>query len=394
MFCGGHMPVNSWLHLPEEDPRHRLPDDLRRQDAMTGRDCGWVDQMQPFVRSHAEAGCWIIDPFCGFASTLLAARDGGVCAAGVELDPQRAHLARQRLARCGADADNYPVLTGSLTQPEIREALRQQSPRTENRRRFTLCLTNIPYFGCNQETSRASDPVRKQLYAKTCYEPYLQGLRDIFGGIHELLEPEGWCIVMAQNLRLGKHFVPLAWDVARLLGERFVLHEERVLIYDKAADPPPAAANATTNRAHEYALICRKQSLGLDLLQAGELVARLRQAGFVFVIYGSFLKWQRGEPDVKPNDIDILCPPDDEELSRLIRWLEGEGFRIESWNTPIYPPLSLQALAHRYYFRARRLDRDGRALQVDISVAENRGAFESGAIYRDLDGHTSPRPGK
>lgn len=371
------MPVNSWLHLLEEDPHHRLPDDLRQQDAMAARDCGWVDQMRPFVSSHSGAGDWIIDPFCGFGSTLLAALDGGVRAAGVELDPQRVHLARQRLARFGADTGDYPVLTGSLAQAEILDTLRQPSPGVEEARRFMLCLTNIPYFGCDQDATSAADPVREQLYAETYYEPYLQGLRDVFTGVYELLEPDGWCIVMAQNLRLGGHFVPLAWDVAKLLGERFVLHEERVLIYHRAADPAPATASARTNRAHEYALICRKQSMALDPLQGRDTVARLRQAGFIFVVYGSFQKWLQGKSDSAPNDIDILCPPDDAELSRLIRWLEGAGFRIESWNAPIHSPVSVQALAHRYYFRARRIDRHGRTLQLDISVAESQGAFET-----------------
>lgn len=371
------MPINSWLHLAEEDPRHRLPDDLRQHDVMGARDCGWVDQMRPFVGSHAGAGGWIIDPFCGFGSTLLAALDGGVPALGVELDPQRVHLTRQRLARCAAPTEDYPVLTGSLTQPEIREALRQPPLAGAERRRFTLCLTNIPYFGCNQETDLAADPACEQLYAETYYEPYLQGLRDVFVAVHELLEPEGWCIVMAQNLRLGGHFLPLAWDVARLLGERFVLHDERLLIYNRAADPAPAAATTRTNRAHEYALICRKQSSGLDLQQGRETVARLRQAGFIFVVYGSFQKWLQGAPGILPNDIDILCPPDDGEISRLIRWLEDEGFRIESWNAPIHPPIPLKALAHRHYFRARRIDRHGRTLQLDISIAESQGAFET-----------------
>lgn len=368
------MPVNSWLHLAAEDPRHRLPDDLRQQDAMGARDCGWVDQMRPFIASHATAGEWIIDPFCGFGSTLLAAFDGCVRAAGVELDPQRAHLTHQRLARLAADANDYPVLVGSLAQADTRNALRNSPSCGEGRRRFSLCLTNIPYFGCNQGATGSAD---EQLYAEDFYEPYLQGLRDVFVGVHELLEPGGWCIVMAQNLQLDGHFIPLAWDVARLLGERFTMHEERVLIYDRPADPAPAPATTRTNRAHEYALICRKNSVGMDVQQGRALVAGLRQAGFDFVVYGSFERWMRGDQGVLPNDIDLLCPPDDAEISRLMRWLEAEGFSLASWNAPIHPPVSVQALAHRYYFRARRIDRHGRTLQLDISIAESRAAFET-----------------
>lgn len=392
------MAVNSWLHLSGEDPRQRLPDDLRQQDARQARDCGWVDQMRPFIASHATTDGWIVDPFCGFASTLLAAQETGVRAAGVELDAQRVELARTRLARAGAPAADYPVLAGSLAQPEIRAALRQPAALGEAlgapggtagggageqtgkiaggegalaaARRFTLCLTNIPYFGC-----RDGEAVPGQLYAADCYEPYLQGLRDVFFGVHDLLEPGGWCIVMAQNLSLGGRFVPLAWDVARLLGERFVLHEERVLLYDRPAD---AAVTATGpgNRAHEYALICRKASSGLDVQQGRALLQRMQAAGFEFAVYGSFLRCLRGESEVPPNDIDLLLAGDEARLSGLLRWLEEEGFRLESWNAPVHPPVSLPFLAQRHYFRARRIDRHGGFLQVDIALAESREALE------------------
>jgi hypothetical protein len=366
------MAVNSWLHLTREDPRHRLPDDLRQRDPLAARDCGWVDQMLPFIASHAGADDWIIDPFCGFGSTLLAAQASGVRAAGVELDPQRVALTRERLARLGIASDDYPVLTGSLSRADTLADLRRQPSATGEKRCFTLCLTNIPYFGCN--AGDTATPAPDQRYADTCYEPYLQGLREVFVGVHELLEAGGWCIVMAQNLRLNGHFVPLAWDVARLLGERFILHEERVLIYDRPADPAPAST--PTNRAHEYALICRKQPAGLDTSQGRELLARLQQAGFEYIVYGSFQRWLRGEPGVQPNDIDLICPPDDDEISRLLRWLDADGFRLESWNAPIHPPVSVPALAHRHYLRARRIDRHGHRLQLDISIPESRAAFD------------------
>ena len=346
----------SWLRIPPPDPRHALPEALRARDARGARDCGWVEQMTPFVRSHASADGWILDPFCGFGSTLVAAQLEGRPCAGVELDPSRAALARERLALHGADAARWPVVTGDVADAGTREVLQDAGAR-----RFTLCLTNVPYFACDGATARDADAA--QLYATPWYEPYLQGLRDVFHGVHALLEPGGWCIAMAQNLRLGDAFVPLAWDLARLLGERFTLHEERLLVYG----PDDAHGVGPTNRRHEYALVCRKAAAPLDVARGRALLRALAAQRFAFVVYGSLARALAGEA-VAPNDIDLLVAPDDAELSRLMRWLEDEGFRIESWNARVAPPVSLAALGYRHYLRARRIGRDGHAIQLDIAA--------------------------
>lgn len=360
------MNAASWWRVPPQDAAHALPDALRARDPRGARDCGRVEQMTPFVRSHASPGDWIVDPFCGFGSTLVAAHLEGVNAAGVELDPARAALARERLALLGADAARVPVIAGDLARPATRDALQADA------RRFTLCLTNVPYFGCDGDAPLAGDAA--QLYAQQWYEPYLQGLRDVFFGVHALLEPGGWCVAMAQNLRLGDHFVPLAWDVARLLGERFTLHEERVLVYDMPADA--AHARGPTNRRHEFALVCRKAGAPVPLAVGQALLAALAAQRFEVVVYGSFARRLAGDATQRPNDVDLLCAPDDAALSRLMRWLEDEGFRIESWNAAVAPPVSLAVLGYRHYFRARRTGRDGRTLQVDIAAAADASAWK------------------
>ncbi|MET0334919.1 MAG: hypothetical protein ABW190_11655 [Rhizobacter sp.] len=383
-MAAGSPSVNSWLHLQAQDPRYQLPLQLAAQDPMAAQDCGWVEQMLPFIHSHASPQAWIVDPFCGFGSTLVAASIAGVRAVGVELDAQRSQIARQRLDLLGLNAVSHPVLTGSVTQPEVRERLRTPSAG-EPPRRFSLCLTNVPYFGCSGQPGDAS---AGQLYAEPFYAPYLQGLRDVFFRVHELLEPEGWGVVMVQNLRLGNTFVPLAWDVARLLAERFVLHEERVLVYDRASSSG-APPTGPTNRAHEYALVFRKQAAGMDPMQGRELLAQLHREGFEFAVYGSFARWLATGTPATPGDIDLLCPPDDAEVSHLLQWLEAQGFAITSWDTPVRPPVSTTALAHRHYFRARRLHRNGTPLQVDVTLVADREAFDAHlATCREPTPHT------
>jgi len=385
------MDSNSWLRLDAQDPRYQLPAALQKQDPRAARDCGWVEQMTPFISHYAQAGEWVIDPFCGFGSTLVAASIAGSPALGVELDAQRVALTRARLDMLGMDAARYPVWQGNIA-----DAVTQARCRTElavsnadaavaeplhsvdaPSPRIGLCLTNIPYFGCDPGEQDATD----QLYQTRYYEPYLQGLRDVFNGVHAILAPGAWCVVMVQNLRLGGRFVPLAWDVAKLLDERFVLHEERMLIYDRAHDPARLGAGglSATNRAHEHALVCRKQARGMDVDAGLALLRALAQDGFAFAVYGSFADHVAGrvsDPSREPNDIDVVVPPDEAELSRLMQRLESEGFRIESWNAHIQPPVSMTAMAYRYYFRARRVDQYGDSLQLDVAVTDTQTAFE------------------
>ena len=389
------MDSNSWLRLDTQDPHYQLPAALQKQDPRAARDCGWVEQMTPFISHYTQPGEWVIDPFCGLGSTLVAASIAGTPALGVELDAQRVALTRARLDTLGLDAARYPVWQGNLadavTQARCRAelgmsnaqpgaAMAEQVHAVDTPSpRIGLCLTNIPYFGCDPGEQDALD----QLYQTRYYEPYLQGLRDVFNGVHAILAPGAWCVVMVQNLRLGGRgrFVPLAWDVAKLLDERFVLHEERMLIYDRAHDPARVGAGgvSATNRAHEYALVCRKQARGFDVDAGMALLRALAQDGFEFVVYGSFADHAAGrasDPSREPNDIDVLVPPDEAELSRLMQRLESDGFRIESWNARISPPISMAALAYRYYVRARRVDQHGNSLQLDVAVSDTRAAFD------------------
>ncbi|AXK66244.1 MULTISPECIES: DNA methyltransferase [Burkholderia] len=365
-------PVTSWLRLTDEAADTTLPADLRARDSFDARDCGWVEQMVPFIGSHATPGGWIVDPFGGFGTTLVAAARCGVPALGVEIDPQRVAFARERLARAGAASPRYPVLAGDLSGDATQAAARDAGGP------FTLCLTSVPYFGCSGLPGRPSDG---QLYGVDYYAPYLERMRNVFAGVHALLEPGGWCIAMAQNLRIGGRFVPLAWDVARLLGERFVLHEERVLIYERADGPAPHGAGAT-DRTHEYALVCRKAPLASDADAARALVAALTRDGFAFTVIGGFARRLAGNADAigtdaPLNDVDLVVAPDDAGVSRLLQWLEADGFAIESWNARIAPPVAAAALRYRHYFRARRIDAHGRLLQVDVTVAETQEGFES-----------------
>ncbi|CAA2109031.1 DNA methyltransferase [Variovorax paradoxus] len=346
------MPSHSWMMLESESPRHRLPDDLRARDPLGGRDCGWVEQMTPFVRQFSQPGETVFDPFAGFGTTLLAARLQGRTAAGCEVDAGRISLIRERLARHGL-GDGLTLLHGSCdaldgaTLPDI-----------------DLCLTNVPYFGCRWTGAAAVS----QLYDSRSYAQYLDGLRDVFHGVRAKLREGGHCIAMVENVRVGDRVLPQAFDLARILGALFTMVEERVLVYPHAGENDTATSH--TDRRHEYALVFRKERERIDLQATSGLLDALRAHGHAFTLIGSFARWLADPQGTPPADADIRVEADAQRLDALLRWLRGEGFSITSWGDPVALPLHFNGYRGRHYFRAERIDSRGALVRLDIGYEE------------------------
>ncbi|WP_244244027.1 DNA methyltransferase [Marilutibacter alkalisoli] len=341
----------SWFAPSPDRSDWELPRDIRDRDVFGGSDCGWVEQMRPFIRHFSQPRQTVLDPFCGFATTLLAAGIEGRRGIGFEIDPQRAALARERLQRHGVDAD---IRTGPLSH-EATEV------------RADLCLTSVPYFGCSWN----GEAVQGQLYLERDYAGFLSGLRAVFHAVRRSLADDGFCIAMAENIVVGGRRFQLAWDVARILDSLYVAHEERVLCYPRSVSPLPHAATST-NRSHEYALVYQKRRETIDLQATLEILRAIEGAGFDFRLHGSFAAWlEAGMPahGRRPADADLLLPPRQDRLDALLRWLVARGFELNLWGEPVKPPVDLPTWQAHHYVRADRRGRDGSLVRLDLGCA-------------------------
>jgi hypothetical protein len=354
------MDSRSWWTPPPDPPEHRLPEDLRQRDPLGARDCGWVSQMRPFVRQFSAPDACVLDPFCGFGSTLLAAELEGRRGLGLEIDAGRAALARERLQRLGLRAE---VRAGALPQLALEEPI-------------DLCLTNVPYFGCDWPGATAPG----QLYASPDYAAYLGGLRAVFHAVRRGLRDDGFCIAMVENVEVGGVCVPQAWDLARVLGSLFVPCAERVLCYPRESVQPLAPGDTRSDRSHEYALVFQKRREPIDLPGSAELLAALRADGFDYAVHGSYPLWlaDPGTAVRPPGDVDLLLPRDLGQLQRLLDWLRARGFGLTLWGEPLAAPPTLALLDAYHYLRAERRDRGGGLLRVDLSLQPAPGSLTAG----------------
>lgn len=54
--------------------------------------------MEAQIRDFTDEGEWVLDPFCGSGTTLVAARKNGRHGLGIEVDPHYAEIARSRIS--------------------------------------------------------------------------------------------------------------------------------------------------------------------------------------------------------------------------------------------------------------------------------------------------------
>jgi hypothetical protein len=223
------MAVASWVVLTGDDPQHALPE--------AAGQCGWVSQIAPLITEFTQPGDLVFDPFAGWGTTLVAASVTGRRGIGLEISPDRVMQASRRLRSypgqvmiCG-DARRPPVPDGSVD----------------------FCITDLPYFGTALDTD---SPVDGQLYAVRDYSAYLTALDHTFRALARVMKRHAYAVIAVQNRRVADKFVPLAWDVGRVLSGHFTLGDERIHLYPR---PVSEGSPLVNNRAHEYLLVAQKR---------------------------------------------------------------------------------------------------------------------------------------
>jgi DNA modification methylase len=224
---------------------------------------------QEFVEFFTKSGETVLDPMVGTGSTLCACLRTGRHSIGIELNPDYAQTAaqivneeRERLGepavslraevinRDAADLMelNLPTIDYVFTSPPYWDMLHARGAETQKRRRQAADL----------DLTYSEDPA--DLGNIHEYAEFLRRLTAIYGALTDILRPKAYLTIIVKNIKKGGKIYPLAWDLARELGQTFTLKDERIWCQDDIRLAPYGMGNAwVSNTFHHYCLQFRHE---------------------------------------------------------------------------------------------------------------------------------------
>ncbi|MBZ0182262.1 MAG: hypothetical protein K8F60_07375 [Melioribacteraceae bacterium] len=224
--------------------------------------------VKEFIEFFTKKNEWVIDPFMGTGSTLIASAESQRNCVGIELQKKYHKISSDRINKLETDNKIVTLLGSSfdLSKLLIKNNIQQE---------FDYCITSPPYW--NQlERNSIRQKNRKEngldtIYSKSKndlgnvkdYNEFLDQQSLIFDNIYDVIKPGGYLTIITNNIYADGRLFPLAFDTAASLIKRgnksWILKDEKIWLHD---DKPLIALGVNNawvgNRHHQYCLIFRK----------------------------------------------------------------------------------------------------------------------------------------
>lgn len=224
------------------------------------------DLIEEFMRFFTKSGQTVLDPMAGTGSALIAAVRSGRRAYGLELQAKYAEIARERVAEAAGQQDDPPewrVDTANAAEYDY-----SQLPDID------YCITSPPYWdmlrrsGYETQQERRDDASKDVYYSDDDadvgniddYEDFLDALVDVYQSVAGALREDAYMTVIVKNVKKGGTIYPLAWDLARHIGEFLTLKDEKIWCQDNQRLAPYGMGHAwVSNTMHHYCLNFRNE---------------------------------------------------------------------------------------------------------------------------------------
>jgi DNA modification methylase len=230
----------------------------------SGHPATFPDELaEQFIKFFTKKGQWVLDPFGGMASTLVAARRLGRNSIGIELYEHFVNQGRLRLRQVQGKAKALFLKGDSRFLKNIFEM--QSVPKID------FCLTSPPYWSQLKRTSeRQQERLKNGL--PTSYgnsesdlgkiEDYWEFLRQqerVFDSVYEVMRRRSYLVVVTNNVYTAGKVWPLAFDTFASLSKKWVPKDEKIWCQDDKSLQPFGMFNSYIgNRSHHYCLIFEK----------------------------------------------------------------------------------------------------------------------------------------
>ena len=222
--------------------------------------------VREFVEFFTKRNMWVLDPFLGTGSTLLAARAAGRNAVGVEINPRYVSMARSRLKEAPSSNETRQLVLQGDSR-DLREILRRGEVHE-----FDFCVSSPPYWNQLKRASlRQRDRAQRGLDTAYSDDPqdigninnygeFLDAQKRIFDEVYSVMKVGGYLVVVTNNVFSEGRLYPLAFETLTTLAKTWVPKDERVWLHDDKRLLPLGIYNAWVgNRSHQYCLVFRKQ---------------------------------------------------------------------------------------------------------------------------------------
>jgi DNA modification methylase len=176
------------------------------------------DLVGNFIKFFTKEGMWVLDPFLGTGSTLVACDQTRRNGIGIELTEKWAKIAEKRTQQYVIHGDSRDIEQFGL--PPI-----------------DFCISSPPYWdmlhhsrGGSESTQK--DRIKQGLDAKfsdnpldfgniPAYNDFMESLLSLYQHILAVMTPGKYCAVVMQNtLKQNQEFYPAAWEFALKMRER------------------------------------------------------------------------------------------------------------------------------------------------------------------------------
>lgn len=210
-----------------------------------------------FIKYFTKEGDNVIDPFVGIGSTLVACKRTGRNGFGIELNPKYYEICKERVpefaenifnADCrDIDKIDLPPINYSISSPPYWDVLNRSTDGFREDREDK---------GLDFKYSESS----KDLGNISNYDKFLKEVCSVYFKLYDKLAIGAYITIIVKNVKKEGKMYPLAWDMARILGEKYVLKDEKIWIQDKIGLSPYGYPNSwASNILHHYCLILRKE---------------------------------------------------------------------------------------------------------------------------------------
>jgi DNA modification methylase len=224
-----------------------------------------------FVSYFTKSNAWILDPFAGVASTMIACKNLNRNSVGIELNPKFAKIGRDVLNKTPGGGEHHVIVGDSS---KIDDALENHFDHVPL---FDFMITSPPYWNMLRKSRGYNDTVHKeraesglpQYYSDSesdignieSYTEYIERVGSVIDSAFDYFRNDAYLTIIAQNMRdVNGELRPIAWDIANRLSKRYRLRQEQIWCQDnKRLGCWGYPTTYVSNVHHHYCIILQKR---------------------------------------------------------------------------------------------------------------------------------------